>query len=177
VACASCPCVPIGCQSRRAAPPLLRLAPVPTGSEKELVSGPVVPSTESMGRMPMPRPTLSKNMARGSRASAVNQSAADYHPYFSAPGFRNSVVDVAWASSPCRSGTTPKSLEGHVAATARAISERASERAWNGLPRVPRQRHGLDVHAGTRARSARSVFPKRCAAKYPLHERRKSFLE
>ena len=174
---ASCPCVPIGCQSRRAAPPLLRLAPVPTGSEKELVSGPVVPSTESMGRMPMPRPTLSKNMARGSRASAVNQSAADYHPYFSAPGFRNSVVDVAWASSPCRSGTTPKSLEGHVAATARAISERASERAWNGLPRVPRQRHGLDVHAGTRARSARSVFPKRCAAKYPLHERRKSFLE
>jgi hypothetical protein len=98
-------------------------------------------------------------------------------PYFSAPGFRNSVVDVAWASSPCRSGTTPKSLEGHVAATARAISERASERAWNGLPRVPRQRHGLDVHAGTRARSARSVFPKRCAAKYPLHERRKSFLE
>ena len=160
---ASCPCVPIGCQSRRAAPPLLRLAPVPTGSEKELVSGPVVPSTESM--------------ARGSRASAVNQSAADYHPYLSAPGFRNSVVDVAWASSPCRSGTTPKSLGGHVAPTARAISERASERAWNGLPRVPRQRHGLDVHAGTRARSARSVFPKRCAAKYPLHERRKSFLE
>lgn len=124
----------------------MRLAPVPTGSEKELVSGPVVPSTESM--------------ARGSRASAVNQSAADYHPYLSAPGFRNSVVDVAWASSPCRSGTTPKSLGGHVAPTARAISERASERAWNGLPRVPRQRQGLDVHAGTRARSARSVFPK-----------------
>jgi hypothetical protein len=80
--------------------------------------------------------------------------------YFSARGIRNSVVDVAWASSPYRSGTTPKSLKGPAALKARPISERASERAWDGRPRVPRRRPRLEAHATARARSARSVFPK-----------------